>query len=83
MTEHKKETALTITVIIPAYKPGEPFRKLIRRLMRQTVLPDRILIINTEEPYFHPEDVEGIQNLTTAVPGIWLSGCVIQTWSCA
>ena len=62
MTEHKKETALTITVIIPAYKPGEPFRKLIRRLMRQTVLPDRILIINTEESYFHPEDVEGIQN---------------------
>lgn len=52
----------TITVIVPTYKPGDTFRELIRRLMRQTVLPDQVLIMNTEERYFHPADVEQVPN---------------------
>lgn len=55
---------LTVTVIIPTYKPDEKFRKLLGRLSRQTVLPERILVINTEEKYFRWEDVEGIPGLS-------------------
>ena len=36
-----------IEVIIPAYRPGREFEKLIRRLKKQTCLPDTIHVINT------------------------------------
>ena len=49
---------LTVTLIIPTYKPGEKFRQLLEGLRRQQVLPERILILNTEEQFFHPEDVK-------------------------
>lgn len=45
-------------LIIPTYKPGEKFRKSLRRLAQQTRKPDRLIIINTEETFsqkiFHP-----------------------------
>lgn len=37
----------TIDIIIPAYKPGEEFQELIQKLMKQTVLPQNIFIIQT------------------------------------
>lgn len=49
---------LTATLIIPTYKPGEEFRQLLKGLAKQTDLPERILIINTEEQFFHPEDMK-------------------------
>ncbi len=49
---------LTVTLIIPTYRPGEKFRKLLEALGRQTVLPEKLLILNTEEKYFHPEDLK-------------------------
>lgn len=39
-------------LIIPTYKPGEKFRKSLRRLAQQTRKPDRLIIINTEEKFF-------------------------------
>lgn len=39
----------SIDIIIPTYKPDATFEKLISRLQRQTVKPQRILVINTEE----------------------------------
>ena len=39
-------------LIIPTYKPGEKFRKSLRRLAQQTRKPDRLIIINTEETFF-------------------------------
>lgn len=50
--------APTVTLIIPTYRPGEPFRRLLKALGRQTVLPEKLLILNTEEQYFHPEDLK-------------------------
>ena len=35
-------------VIIPVYGPDEKFYKLIARLMQQTVLPRRIIVMNTD-----------------------------------
>lgn len=52
--------ALSITVIIPTWRPDDRFRKLVRRLHRQSVPPEKILIINTEKDQFNPEDVRGI-----------------------
>lgn len=41
-----------IEVIIPVYKPGEQFEKLILRLKKQSYLPDRIHVINTVSDRF-------------------------------
>lgn len=54
----------TVTVIIPTYRPDQKFRELLKRLAGQTILPDQILILNTEEAYFHPEDLQGIPNVS-------------------
>ncbi len=43
---------MTIDVIIPTYKPDEKLDRNLRMLGRQTVRPDRILLINTEEALF-------------------------------
>ena len=38
----------TVDVIIPAYRPDERFNSLIEKLSQQTLLPQRILVMNTE-----------------------------------
>ncbi len=53
---------LTVTVIIPTYKPDEKFPRLLERLALQSEPPERILILNTEEKYFHWEDVKDSPN---------------------
>ncbi|NBH81403.1 glycosyltransferase family 2 protein [bacterium C-53] len=44
---------MKIDVIIPTYKPDQKFLKLVYELNRQTVKPDRILVMNTEEKYYN------------------------------
>ena len=44
-----------IDVIIPTYKPGEEFGKLIYRLEEQEYRPDRILVMNTGKQYWNTE----------------------------
>ncbi|MCR5847349.1 MAG: glycosyltransferase family 2 protein [Lachnospiraceae bacterium] len=52
----------TVDVIIPAYKPGESFIKLVEMLEKQTYPINRIIVMNTEEQYYtslmynHPLD---------------------------
>lgn len=41
-----------IDVVVPTYKPDEKFITLIERLERQTVKPDRIIVMNTEQKYY-------------------------------
>ena len=41
-----------VNVIIPTYKPDEKFLKLISRLEKQTVKPERIIVVNTEQKYY-------------------------------
>lgn len=47
---------MKIDVIIPTYKPDEKFEKNMRMLRRQTLQPDRVLVINTEESLFSSEE---------------------------
>ena len=41
-----------VDVIIPAYKPGEKYLKLIDMLLAQTYPVHRIIVMNTEEKYY-------------------------------
>jgi rhamnosyltransferase len=43
---------MTIDVIIFTYKPGNKFLLLMDRLMKQTVMPQQIIIVNTERSLF-------------------------------
>lgn len=42
----------TVDVIIPAYKPGESYIKLLELLEKQTYPVNRIIVINTEEKFY-------------------------------
>ena len=53
----------TIDVVIPVYQPDQGLRQLLKGLMRQTLAPDHILLVNTEERYFDPSVLEGIRNV--------------------
>ena len=50
-------------MIIPTWRPDERFRKLICGLQSQTIRPDRILIMNTEEQFFDSTLVENVDDL--------------------
>lgn len=43
---------MTVDVIIPVYKPSGEFFKVLDLLDRQSLRPDRIILMNTEEKYF-------------------------------
>ncbi|MBR0411861.1 MAG: glycosyltransferase family 2 protein [Eubacterium sp.] len=49
---------MKIDVIIPTYKPDEKLDRNLRMLSRQTVVPDRILLVNTEKKYFHSNEFD-------------------------
>lgn len=54
----------TVDVIIPTYKPDEKFDRLMKMLGEQTYPIERILIMNTEQPFFPEkgyEDLPGVE----------------------
>lgn len=50
---------MTVTVIVPTYKPDGKFFQLMNMLKRQTCKADHILIMNTEERYWKNSFMEG------------------------
>lgn len=42
----------SVDVVIPSYQPGEKFARLIEMLGKQTVPPEKIIVINTEEKFW-------------------------------
>ena len=50
----------TVDVIIPTYKPGAAFHRLLYMLMQQYYHISHILIVNTEEKYWHDRLIEDI-----------------------
>ena len=46
------ETMLIYDVIIPVYRPDEKLKRLINVLLSQSLLPRRIILINTEREEF-------------------------------
>lgn len=51
---------MTVTVIIPTYKPDGKFRKLVKELKNQTYPIEKILILNTEAKYWKKDWIKGI-----------------------
>ena len=54
---------MKVDLIIPTYKPGEKFKKSLKRLAQQTRKPDRIILINTEAQYFDEEMILPYDNV--------------------
>lgn len=52
-----------IDVVIPVYKPGKELNRLLQMLMRQTVRPSRILLVNTEEALFDENCLAGTEGV--------------------
>jgi rhamnosyltransferase len=55
---------MRVDCIIPTYKPDEKFLACLRQLQNQTVVPEKIIIMNTEESLFSvsiPEEMEGVE----------------------
>ena len=52
-----------VDVIIPTYKPGKKFSRLLKMLERQTYPIGRIIVMNTEKAYWNDKGYEGIDNL--------------------
>ena len=48
----------SVDVIIPSYKPNASFEKLIYRLQKQTIKPDRIIVVNTGEEYWEQAEFD-------------------------
>ena len=57
-----------ITVIIPSYRPDRRLVELVRRLLVQTVRPDKILIVNT----ISDEGMHYLQKAVAADPSVQL-----------
>lgn len=53
---------MKVDVIIPVYKPDASFWKVIEKIEHQTVKPNKLILMNTEEKYFL--DWQGEKELT-------------------
>lgn len=54
---------MTIDLIIPIYKPDKLLRKSLLRIQKQTVKPNRIILINTEESLLDMHLIEDIEKV--------------------
>lgn len=55
---------MTVDVLIPVYRPGRKFSRLLQMLQKQTCRPGRIIVMNTERSYWKDEGYQGIRGLT-------------------
>ena len=52
-----------VDVVIPTYKPGKKFSRLLKILQRQTWPVGKIIVMNTEKSFWNEHGFEGIKNL--------------------
>lgn len=52
-----------VDVVIPTYKPGKRFSRLLKMLQRQTWPVGKIIVMNTEKSFWNEHGFEGIKNL--------------------
>lgn len=52
-----------VDVVIPTYKPGKIFSRLLKMLQRQTWPVGKIIVMNTEKSFWNEHGFEGIKNL--------------------
>lgn len=61
--EENKRISRTVDVIIPVYKPKETLNRLLKRLGEQSYPVNHIIIMNTEQSYWHDKNYEWVKNL--------------------
>lgn len=63
MAEESFKDRKSVDVIIPAYRPGSTFVKLLERLGKQSYPVRRIIVMNTEESFWNAdyEDIPGLE----------------------
>lgn len=54
---------MTVTVIIPTYKPGASFRRLMKKLSTQTYPIEKIIIMNTEQQYWKDALIQDVRQV--------------------
>lgn len=54
---------MTFDVIIPTYKPGKEFERLLRGILKQEKKPDNIFVINTEQAFWNKK-FESVMDFT-------------------
>lgn len=59
----EKKRRLGVDVIIPTYRPGKKFSRLLKMLELQTYPIGRMIVMNTEKAYWNDRGFEGIPNL--------------------
>ena len=52
---------MKVTVIIPTYKPGVSFRRLMKKLSTQTYPIEKIIIMNTEQQYWKDALIQDVR----------------------
>ncbi len=66
-------------VIIPVYKPDEKFNFLLERLVKQSVMPNRIILLKTVEDKEYTQEVdEGLQSQYNTLIDAKNSTCKIE-----
>lgn len=58
---------MSVDVVIPVYKPDEKFIKLLKMLSSQTVLPGKIIIMNTLREYWPERDIEQLPDVIVSL----------------
>lgn len=59
----ERKNSKRVDVIIPTYRPGKKFSRLLKMLELQTYPIRRIIVMNTEKAYWNDKGFEGIDNL--------------------
>lgn len=67
MEVNQQEKNYSVDVIIPTYHPDSKFNQLIEMLYRQTIKPNRIIILQTKEVWEPEQAVPNIQGSNIAV----------------
>lgn len=63
MVARGEKTRPTVDVIIPTYRPGKKFSRLLKMLERQTYPVGKIIVMNTERSYWNDAGFEGVRGL--------------------
>jgi len=62
-TSIKDRKQKIVDVIIPVYRPDISLQIILKRLDRQSVKPNRIILINTEKRFWKPELIQGVEHV--------------------
>ncbi len=81
--EAQEQFTASVDVIIPVYKPDIKFKHLVERLVRQSIKPNRIILLHTVEEISdksNPDDVEKTEDELAYVMSFSTADCRIERY---